>query len=65
MRQGQLYPHVRLKVQELLKGYLPMLHRLENLTDFIVPPALGEEAGVLGAIALAQSAANANHPGSG
>ena len=64
MGQGQLYPLVQTKVQELLKGYLPALQMLEDIAGFIVPPALGEEAGVLGAIALARLAAHSHRPGS-
>lgn len=64
MRQGQLYPLVRMKVLELLRGYLPLLQMSEDLADYIVPPALGEESGVLGAIALARLAAHDHPPGS-
>ena len=52
MHQEQLFPMVRAKVYELLNDYL--VHpRLETLEDLIVPPALGDDAGVKGAIALA------------
>ncbi|HWD85366.1 MAG TPA: ROK family protein [Solirubrobacteraceae bacterium] len=45
---------VRRRVPELLAGYLddPLLGA--RIDDFIVTPALGDDAGVLGAIALAQ-----------
>ena len=47
---------VRNRVVELLGGYLdtPFL-RADGIGSFLVPPALGDDAGVLGAIALAQS----------
>ncbi len=55
MHQGQLYPLVRQKVRALLNGYL--VHpRLETLEDYIVAPGLGDDAGVLGSIALGQAA---------
>ena len=47
---------VRNRVVELLGGYLdtPLL-RADGIESFLVPPALGDDAGVLGAIALAQT----------
>jgi fructokinase len=56
MEQAQLFPLVRRRVQELLKGYLPFPAILERSDEYIVPPGLGNRAGVLGAIALAQQA---------
>jgi fructokinase len=50
MRQSQLYEMVRMEVGRILGGYL------EKLPDMI-PPGLGEFAGVLGALALAEQAA--------
>ncbi|MGI9240624.1 MAG: ROK family protein [Verrucomicrobiales bacterium] len=46
MEQDQLFPLVRDELERLLNGYL-------NPPE-IVPPALGNRAGILGAIALAQ-----------
>ena len=57
MEQPQLFPLVRARVQELLKRYLQAPAILEEIDSYIVPPALGNRAGVLGAIALAQRAA--------
>jgi len=54
MEQKQLFPLIRAKVQELLNGYLQVSEILEGIDDYIVPPGLGERAGVLGAIALAE-----------
>ncbi len=57
MEQRQLFPLVRAEVQALLNGYIQAPAILEHIDAYIVPPALGNRAGVLGAIALAQQAA--------
>jgi len=58
MQQPNLFPLVRRRVQELLNGYLQAPVILNQIDDFIVPPDLGNRAGVLGAILLAQQAAS-------
>ncbi len=54
MRQTQLFPMIRSKFQTLLNGYLQHPAIIKDVDHYIVPPALGDHAGVLGAIALAQ-----------
>jgi fructokinase len=54
MEQPRLFPLVRREVQELLSGYIQAPEILKQIDDYIVPPGLGNRAGVLGAIALAQ-----------
>jgi fructokinase len=56
MDQSQLFPFVRARLHASLNGYLAhdSLSR-ENMDTFIVPPALGNQAGILGAFALAQA----------
>lgn len=56
MEQPQLFPLVRRRVLELLNGYVQSPRLLEETDTYIVPPALGHRAGVLGALALAQRA---------
>jgi fructokinase len=56
MQQEQLFPIIRAETQQLLNGYVHSPSILENIDDYIVPPGLGNRAGVLGAIALAQQA---------
>ena len=56
MHQEQLFPLVREKVQESLNGYVHHPAVFDQVDDYIVPPGLGDQAGVLGAIALAQKA---------
>lgn len=56
MQRPHLLPLVRRRVRELLNGYLQVPSILEHIDEYIVPPALGDRAGVLGAIALGQQA---------
>jgi fructokinase len=49
---------VRREVVALLNGYLDMTAAGPGLDGYICPPALGARAGVLGAIALAQTASS-------
>lgn len=55
-QQPQILPLVRQKTQATLNGYVQSPIILENIEAYILPPALGGKAGVLGAIALAQQA---------
>lgn len=56
MERERLFPAIRRRVQELLNGYVQAPAILEAIERYVVPPALGSRAGVLGAIALAQRA---------
>lgn len=56
MNRRQLFPMIRREVRELLNGYIPTPQILQDVDTYIVPPALGERVGVLGAIALAMTA---------
>lgn len=53
MQREFLFPRVRLRVLELLNGYVESRSLLENIDGYIVPPGLGNRSGSLGAIALA------------
>ena len=57
MSQKLLFPMVRNRVINLLNGYLKSDTILKNVDQFIVPPGLGNRAGVMGAIALGEQAA--------
>ncbi len=57
MQQGQLFPLLRQEVQQLLNGYIRSPSIVDKIEGYIVPPGLGSQAGVLGAIALARMAA--------
>jgi fructokinase len=56
MRAPNLLARVRASVVELLGGYVPAPAVARDLDRYIVSPALGERAGLLGAIALAHEA---------
>jgi fructokinase len=55
LHQEHLFPRVRHAVQQVLNNYLQVPELHAQLDDYIVPPALGDQAGVLGAIALAHT----------
>jgi fructokinase len=55
MKQPQLLPLVRRKVGELLAGYINSPALNGSLDDYLVAPALGDRAGVLGSLELARS----------
>lgn len=57
MHQKQLFPLVHTKVQETLNGYVQSPAILDHIDTYIVPPGLGDRAGVLGAITLGQRVA--------
>ncbi len=57
MDQPQLFPLVRSKTLGYLNGYVQSPTILDNIDTYIVPPGLGNRAGVLGAMALAMEAA--------
>jgi fructokinase len=57
MRQPALLPRIRARVGELLAGYFAAAALMGDLSGYIVTPALGDRAGVLGALELARVAA--------
>jgi fructokinase len=56
MNEPSLLPLVRSRVQVLASGYFDTPELGEAIEHYIVPPALGDQAGVLGAIELARRA---------
>jgi fructokinase len=61
MQQAHLFPMVRHKTQTLLNGYVQAPEILENIDAYIVPPGLGSQSGMLGAIVLAEQAIDARN----
>jgi fructokinase len=63
-KQPSLLPLVRRRLPGLLAGYFdaPELEQPGAIDRYVVPPTLGDQAGVLGAIELARSAAQHREP---
>jgi fructokinase len=57
MDQTQLFPIIREKVVKLLNGYIDSESILKHIDQYIIPPGLGNQAGALGCIAMAQQKA--------
>lgn len=57
MHKRFLFPLIREAVVRRLNGYIQTAQILERIDSYIVPPALGDRSGALGAIALAMGAA--------
>lgn len=56
MEQPHLFSMIRQQVLALLNGYVQSPQILERIDEYIVPPALANRAGVLGALALGERA---------
>lgn len=56
MRREGLFPLVRKELQRVLNGYLQSDSLAGGIDRYVVPPGLGDRAGVLGALILAEQA---------
>lgn len=56
MKQSQLFPLIRTKLQELLQGYVQHPALNKDIESYVVPPQLGDNAGLTGALGLAKLA---------
>lgn len=54
MGQTHMLEKVRAKTVEVLNGYVQSAHILEQIDEYIVLPSLGDKAGILGAMVLAE-----------
>lgn len=57
MNQMHLFPMIREKTVKYLAGYIKRPEILEDIDNFIVPPGLGNYAGMMGALAMAMKVA--------
>lgn len=55
MNQARLFPLIRARLQHWLGGYVDRDELQAGIDGYVVPPGLGAQAGVLGALALAVS----------
>ena len=56
MHQLHLFPKIRRRTLEILNGYVAHKAVLEDIDNYIVPPALGDNAGAAGSLLLALDA---------
>ncbi|MGL5098610.1 MAG: ROK family protein [Fusobacteriaceae bacterium] len=56
MKQKQIFPLIRKNLLEMLNGYVPKEDILSEIENFVVPPGLGDNAGICGALALGRMA---------
>jgi fructokinase len=56
MHQPQMLPLVRAELQQMINNYLQIPQLLADIENYVVLPGLGDRAGVLGSIALAEQA---------
>lgn len=56
MQRQSIFVKVRQKTQELLNGLIKHRMILEDIDKYIVPPALGHDSGIRGALAIAEKA---------
>ena len=52
MHQEQLFPLIRKKTTEMLKGYIKAAE-LEDMDSYIVPASLNDDQGIMGCLKLA------------
>jgi fructokinase len=56
LRQSHLFGRVRRDLVELLNGYVQATEVMRDIDQYVVPPQLGGQAGVLGGLVLAEQA---------
>jgi len=56
MQQQSLCPLIRGELSRLLNGYVRSKELIENIEHYVVPPKLGNRAGIAGALVLAEQA---------
>jgi len=54
MQQASLFPMIRQELLRLLNGYIDAKPLLNDVDSYVAPPELGNRAGVLGAMVLAE-----------
>jgi fructokinase len=63
--EPHLFPPLRKRTRALLNGYIDAPELADQIDAYIVPPALGNRSGILGALALAADAVATSRFGAG
>lgn len=58
MKRKDIFAKIGAKMQVMLNGYIKHEKILNKVDEYIVPPELGDQAGICGAMALAEKAMN-------
>jgi fructokinase len=56
MHHQWLFPLIHAELIRLLNGYVRSKELIENINQYVVPPKLGNRAGIAGALVLAERA---------
>lgn len=56
MKQKQIFSYIYKYIQQLLNNYIVYPELSTSINDYIVPPGLKENAGIVGALLLAKQA---------
>ncbi|MBN1468785.1 MAG: ROK family protein [Fusobacteriaceae bacterium] len=64
MKQIHLFPLIRKEIKRILNNYIIKKEVLEEIEQYIVPPTLGDNAGISGALALGLKAIEINESNS-
>lgn len=56
MKQAQIFSLIHQEVGKLLNGYVSLPQITDQIDEYIVPPALGDDAGITGSLMLAKQA---------
>ena len=56
MHKQHLFPMIRKNTQQFLNGYVKIPQITDDIDSYIVPPALGDNAGAIGALLLGADA---------
>lgn len=58
MKQTHLFPIIHKHFTALMKEYVVLPEYLDSINEYIVPPGLGDKAGIIGSLLLAEKALN-------
>ncbi|MCD7035599.1 ROK family protein [Metabacillus sp. GX 13764] len=58
MKQTHLFPIIHKHFKALMKEYVVLPEYLDSINEYIVPPGLGDKAGIIGSLLLAEKALN-------